>query len=44
MTAIVLKPTRFSLFVGFEPNSTRGWVMIPDVPEIRAYARSVLTD
>jgi len=44
VTAIVLKPTRFSLFVGFEPNSTRGWVMIPDVPEIRAYARSVLTD
>ena len=44
VTAIVLKPTRFSLFVGFEPNSTRGWVMIPDVPEIRAYARSVLID
>jgi LCP family protein required for cell wall assembly len=44
VTAIVLKPPRFSLFVGFEPNSSRGWVMIPDVPEIRAYARSVLTD
>jgi LCP family protein required for cell wall assembly len=44
VNAIVLQPPRFSLFVGFEPNSTRGWVMIPDVPEIRAYARSVLTD
>jgi LCP family protein required for cell wall assembly len=44
VTAIVLKPPRFSLFVGIEPNSPRGWVMIPDVPEIRAYARSVLTD
>jgi LCP family protein required for cell wall assembly len=44
VTAIVLKPTRFSLFVGFEPNSTRGWVMIPNLPEIRAYARSVLSD
>jgi LCP family protein required for cell wall assembly len=44
INAIVLQPTRFSLFVGFEPNSTRGWVMIPDVPEIQAYARSVLSD
>ena len=44
VTAIVLKPTRFSLFVGFEPGTARGWVMIPNVPEIRAYARSVLTD
>jgi anionic cell wall polymer biosynthesis LytR-Cps2A-Psr (LCP) family protein len=44
VNAIVLKPPRFSLFVGFEPNSPRGWVMIPDVAEIRAYARSVLTD
>ncbi|MGZ6372825.1 MAG: LCP family protein [Candidatus Limnocylindria bacterium] len=38
----VLKPPRFSLFVGFEPNSTRGWVMIPNLPEIRAYAGSLL--
>jgi LCP family protein required for cell wall assembly len=43
VTAIVLEPPRFSLFVGFE-NSPRGWVMIPDVPEIRAYARSVTAD
>ena len=44
VTAIVLQPPRFSLFVGFEPNSSRGWVMIPDVPEMRAYARSVTAD
>jgi len=44
VTGIVLEPPRFSLFVGFEPNSTRGWVMIPDVPEIQAYARSVTAD
>jgi LCP family protein required for cell wall assembly len=44
VTRIVLQPTRFSLFVGIEPNSTRGWVMIPDVPEIRAYVRSVISD
>lgn len=44
VSGIVLQPPRFSLFVGFEPNSPRGWVMIPDVPEIQAYARSVLSD
>lgn len=44
VTAIVLQPPRFSLFVGFEPNSTRGWVMIPDVPEIRAYVDAQLSD
>lgn len=44
VNAIVLQPPRFSLFVGFEPNSSRGWVMIPDVPEMRAYARSVTAD
>jgi LCP family protein required for cell wall assembly len=44
VTGIVLEPPRFSLFVGFEPNSSRGWVMIPDVPEIQAYARSVTAD
>jgi LCP family protein required for cell wall assembly len=43
-TRIVLQPPRFSLFVGIEPNSVRGWVMIPDVPEIRAYVRSVISD
>jgi LCP family protein required for cell wall assembly len=44
VNAIVLKPPRFSLFVGIEPNSSRGWVMIPNLSEIRAYARSVLAD
>ena len=44
VSGIVLQPPRFSLFVGYEPNSTRGWVMIPDVPEIRAYASSVVAD
>jgi LCP family protein required for cell wall assembly len=40
----VLKPPRFSLFVGYEPNSTRGWVMIPNVPAIRAFARAALAN
>lgn len=44
VTQTVLKPPRFSLFVGIEPNSRRGWVMIPDIPEIRAYARSLFVD
>jgi LCP family protein required for cell wall assembly len=44
VTAIVLQPPRFSLFVGYEPNSVRGWVMIPNVAEMRRYARSVLSD
>ena len=44
VTGIVLDPPRFSLFVGFEPNSLRGWVMIPNVPAMRAYARAALAD
>ena len=44
VTGIVLEPPRFSLFEGFEPNSPRGWVMIPNVAEIQAYARSVTSD
>jgi len=44
VSGIVLSPPRFSLFVGIEPNGYRGWVMIPNVPEIRAYAISVLAD
>lgn len=44
MNGIVLQPPRFSLFVGVEPNTNRGWVMIPDVQEIRVYADSVLSD
>jgi LCP family protein required for cell wall assembly len=42
VTAMVLQPPRFSYFVGIEPNSIRGWVMIPNVPEMRAYAASVM--
>ena len=44
VTAIVLGPPRYSLFVGIEPNSRRGWVMIPDVAEMRRYASSALSD
>lgn len=44
VTAIVLQPPRYSRFVGFEPNSKRGWVMIPDVAEMRRYARAALSD
>jgi LCP family protein required for cell wall assembly len=44
VTAIVLQPPRFSLFVGIEPNSARGWVMIPNLTAMRAYARSQLAD
>ena len=44
VTAAVLKPPRYSLFVGNEPNSRRGWVMIPNVAEMRRYARAALAD
>lgn len=42
VTATVLAPYRFSLYVGVEPGSSRGWVMIPNVPEMRAYVRSLM--
>ena len=42
VSGIVLAPPRFSYFVGIEPNSIRGWVMIPNVPEMRAYVASVM--
>jgi len=41
---MVLRPPRFSLFVGIEPNSYRGWIMIPDLAAIRAYAQQVMGD
>lgn len=44
VTTIVLEPPRFSRFVGIEPNTARGWVMIPDVPAIRAYVQAQLGD
>jgi LCP family protein required for cell wall assembly len=37
----VLGPPQFALFEGIEAGP-RGWVMIPNVPEIRAYVQSVM--
>jgi LCP family protein required for cell wall assembly len=42
VTATVLQPPRFALFAGFEPGTNRGWVMIPNVTAMRAYARSLI--
>jgi LCP family protein required for cell wall assembly len=42
VNATVLAPPRFALFAGVEPGSGRGWVMIANVPEMRAYARAVM--
>lgn len=44
VVSTVLEPPRFSLYVGIEPGTARGWVMIPNVTEMRAYARSVMGD
>jgi anionic cell wall polymer biosynthesis LytR-Cps2A-Psr (LCP) family protein len=44
VTQTVLGPPRFALFQGFEPGTTRGWVMIPNVAEMRAYARRLIGD
>lgn len=38
----VIGPPRFALFQGY--SGARGWVMIPNIPEMRAYARSVMGD
>lgn len=38
----VLGPPRFTRFQGFD--GPRGWVMIPNIAEIRAYAQAVMTD
>lgn len=38
----VMGPPRFALFQGYD--GARGWVMIPNIPEMRAYARSVMSD
>jgi LCP family protein required for cell wall assembly len=40
----VLGPPRFALFEGIEPGTGRGWVMIPNISEIRSYARAVMSD
>ncbi|MGH2488413.1 MAG: LCP family protein [Candidatus Limnocylindria bacterium] len=42
VSATVLSPPRFALYAGVEPNSSRGWVMIANVAEMRAYVRAVL--
>ena len=42
VTQAVLGPPRFALFQGIEPGTSRGWVMIPNVAEMRAYARSLI--
>jgi len=44
VSATVLQPPRFSLFVGIEPGTTRGWVMIPNVAAMRAYAHELISD
>ena len=42
VTATVLQPPRFALFAGFEQGTNRGWVMIPNIPEMRAYAQALI--
>lgn len=42
VTQTVLSPPRFALFSGIEPGTGRGWVMIPNVAEMRAYARALI--
>lgn len=44
LTQTVFGPPRFALFEGIEPGTGRGWVMIPNVAEIRAYARAQVPD
>jgi LCP family protein required for cell wall assembly len=38
----VMGPPRFALFQGFA--GARGWVMIPNIPEMRAFVRSAVPD
>jgi LCP family protein required for cell wall assembly len=38
----VMGPPRFVLFEGYA--GSRGWIMIPNIPEIRAFARSMIGD
>jgi LCP family protein required for cell wall assembly len=44
VVSAVLQPPRFSLFAGVEPGTARGWVMIPNLAEMRAYAQDVMGD
>jgi hypothetical protein len=43
VTTLVLQPPRFALFEGVE-GPARGWVMIPNVEEIRAAVQSLTSD
>jgi LCP family protein required for cell wall assembly len=38
----VMGPPRFALFQGV--SGSRGWIMLPNIPEMRAYAASVMGD
>lgn len=42
VSATVLSPPRFALYEGIEPGTGRGWVMIANVAEMRAYVRSLM--
>lgn len=42
VSATVLSPPRFALYAGVEPGSSRGWVMVANVAEMRAYVRAVM--
>jgi len=42
VSATVLSPPRFALYAGIEPGTSRGWVMIANVAEMRAYVRAVM--
>jgi LCP family protein required for cell wall assembly len=43
-TATVLAPPRFALYVGIDSTGGRGWVMVANVPAMRSYVRSLMTD
>ena len=34
----------YAHFMGIEPNSARGWIIIPNLPRMRAYVQSVMGD
>jgi polyisoprenyl-teichoic acid--peptidoglycan teichoic acid transferase len=38
VSATVLKPPRFATFAGIEQGTGRGWIMIPNLAAMRAYA------
>jgi LCP family protein required for cell wall assembly len=44
VVAAVLQPPRYSRFAGIEPNSRRGWVIIPNVAEMRRYTKAALAN